>query len=398
MFLLECTSSSFLEGNSATFLGSIMTLAVLCFFGTVSRKKNKGDNDGSDAVTHEDIQSDDDVIIRNSNNFVQNLLSLICRRTREFFLREGERHVNRLEEDNYRILCNAIAKSKEENNPRKSEMLTLANDLQFKTAAYQTNYLGLRDKMEELYRNIIDSSEEFLSSFFYSFLFCIFVFIVDSLTCVNSWCINAVCLVSINSFIYWSFVWGYYCFTIKGRKSSSSFILYEFKAVTSIVIPLIPLAIVTLLGCFTSFSPVVITSIYIGIIFALAIIAINKLTHKKLTVFTHYFSLIHFVLLVVSVIAFCVLYNGILGKELIFGKEDARILSILFAVSSGLLFPLFVPLLRFRWEIISSLSEFKKSTATYLRENSEMKKQLEEHFNLLAMVKAVDPDASNPTP
>ena len=66
LLVLLCT---FLSGNSATFLGSIMTLAVLCFFGS-------------------------DNIEKNSNNFIQNLLLIICKRTKAFLSREGDNFVD----------------------------------------------------------------------------------------------------------------------------------------------------------------------------------------------------------------------------------------------------------------------------------------------------------------
>ena len=89
LLVLLCT---FLSGNSATFLGSIMTLAVLCFFGS-------------------------DNIEKNSNNFIQNLLLIICKRTKAFLSREGDNFVDVLKKRNYKVLYSAIAKSKEENNP-----------------------------------------------------------------------------------------------------------------------------------------------------------------------------------------------------------------------------------------------------------------------------------------
>mgnify|MGYP001249770647 FL=1 len=117
--VLLCT---FLSGNSATFLGSIMTLAVLCFFGS-------------------------DNIEKNSNNFIQNLLLIICKRTKAFLSREGDNFVDVLKKRNYKVLYSAIAKSKEENNPRKQEMLSLVNELQFLTVEYQTSYFTLRDNV-----------------------------------------------------------------------------------------------------------------------------------------------------------------------------------------------------------------------------------------------------------
>lgn len=166
-----------------------MTLAVLCFFGS-------------------------DNIEKNSNNFIQNLLLIICKRTKAFLSREGDNFVDALKKRNYKVLYSAIAKSKEENNPRKQEMLSLVNELQFLTVKYQTSYFSLRNNVDNLYKNITQAPE-FLSSFFYSFLFCIFIFIFDCFWGAIKWCIDTVSLVSITSFIYWLYIWSYYWISIK---------------------------------------------------------------------------------------------------------------------------------------------------------------------------------------
>lgn len=132
---------SFLDGNSATFLGAIMTLAVLCFFGTdIEEGKVKKTN--STKLKEKN----------NGSNFIQKLLSIIVVRALEFLKREEATHVETLKIDNYETLSNAIAKSEEKTNPYKQEMLSLANNLQFLTVKYQTDIMTLRLDIEYFMR------------------------------------------------------------------------------------------------------------------------------------------------------------------------------------------------------------------------------------------------------
>lgn len=342
-----------------------MTLAVLCFFGS-------------------------DNIEKNSNNFIQNLLLIICKRTKAFLNREGDNFVDVLKKRNYKVLYSAIAKSKEENNPRKQEMLSLVNELQFLTVKYQTSYFTLRDNVDNLYKNIT-KAPEFLSSFFYSFLFCIFVFIFDCFGGSVKWCIDTVSLVSITSFIYWIYIWSYYWISIKERNPSNDDILYEFKFTTCIKILFSLISITFLIGLLPIPGSLSMTIIYISIIIFLAIGAIIKFKKKGSSIFTHYFNLIHFTLILISISAFAISYNVLLDKELIFNKTFALTSSISFAIFSGLFFPLFVPLFRFRREITKSINKFKESTEKFKMEDTKKSKELEEHFSLLFKLRSLDP-------
>ena len=360
--VLLCT---FLSGNSATFLGSIMTLAVLCFFGS-------------------------DNIEKNSNNFIQNLLLIICKRTKAFLSREGDNFVDVLKKRNYKVLYSAIAKSKEENNPRKQEMLSLVNELQFLTVEYQTSYFTLRDNVDNLYKNIT-KAPEFLSSFFYSFLFCIFIFIFDCFGGSIKWCIDTVSLVSITSFIYWLYIWSYYWISIKERNPSNGDILYEFKLTTCIKILFSLILSTFVIGLLPFLGSWSMTIVYVLAIIVLAIGAIFKFKKKGASIFTHYFNLIHFTLILLSISILSILYNVSLDKELIFNETFALISSISFAIFSGLFFPLFVPLLRFRREITKSIKKFKESTEKFKIEDTKKSKELEEHFSFLLKLRSLDP-------
>ena len=357
--VLLCT---FLSGNSATFLGSIMTLAVLCFFGS-------------------------DNIEKNSNNFIQNLLLIICKRTKAFLSREGDNFVDVLKKRNYKVLYSAIAKSKEENNPRKQEMLSLVNELQFLTVEYQTSYFTLRDNVDNLYKNIT-KAPEFLSSFFYSFLFCIFIFIFDCFGGSIKWCIDTVSLVSITSFIYWLYIWSYYWISIKERNPSNGDILYEFKLTTCIKILFSLILSTFVIGLLPFLGSWSMTIVYVLAIIVLAIGAIFKFKKKGASIFTHYFNLIHFTLILLSISILSILYNVLLDKELIFNETFALISSISFAIFSGLFFPL---LLRFRREITKSIKKFKESTEKFKIEDTKKSKELEEHFSFLLKLRSLDP-------
>jgi hypothetical protein len=230
-----------------------------------------------------------------------------------------------------------------------------------------------------------------LSSFFYSFLFCIFIFIFDCFWGAIKWCIDTVSLVSITSFIYWLYIWSYYWISIKERNPSNGDILYEFKLTTCIKILFSLILSTFVIGLLPFLGSWSMTIVYVLAIIVLAIGAIFKFKKKGASIFTHYFNLIHFTLILLSISILSILYNVLLDKELIFNETFALISSISFAIFSGLFFPLFVPLLRFRREITKSIKKFKESTEKFKIEDTKKSKELEEHFSFLLKLRSLDP-------
>ena len=135
-----------------------------------------------------------DIIIKNSdNNFIRELLSLIAQRALEFIKRETDKIVSLNRDNNYEVISKAIAESDNEQNPYKTEMLGLANDLQFLTVKLQNEALNRRRSIQ-FFSNRITYQDltELLSSSFYSFTFCIIVLLTDCIAGKNPWCINAI--------------------------------------------------------------------------------------------------------------------------------------------------------------------------------------------------------------
>lgn len=207
---------SFLNGNSATFLATISTLAVLCFFGLKSEPEEKNDErkeQDNSKVTDKESEMSSKV---SDNNFIRELLSLIARRALEFINRETNKIVRLNRDNNYEVISKAIAESDSSKNPYKAKMLDLANDLQFLTVNLQNEAL-IRSRNIQNFSNKITYKDltEVLTSPFYSFMFCIIVLSADCIAGTNIWCINAIGILACLSTIYWGLIWFYYYNSIK---------------------------------------------------------------------------------------------------------------------------------------------------------------------------------------
>lgn len=385
---------SFLDGNSATFLATISTLAVLCFFGLKSESEEKIDEQ-KEQDNSKDTDKDPEASNKVSdNNFIRELLSLIARRALEFIKRETEKIVSLNRDNNYEVISKAIAESDSNQNPYKSEMLSLANDLQFLTVNLQNEALT-RARDIQVFSNKITYKDltEVLTSPFYSFMFCIIVLSTDCIAGTNPWCINAIGILACLSFIYWCLIWIYYYNSIKNRQLSSKYaIVYEFKKKNYIR------NIISILGGYTLLCYVclyfdilyIIAYIWIPIVLFYVIYLIVKFHKAKhnCSIFTHYFNFVHLIFELVFIAGICIIQHSF-GCKPIFGAEFAKISSIVFALSNGLIFPLIIPIIRLNREINNTMHELDKLTKKYTKDNTKYKKKLEDYFDLIYKIKGL---------
>lgn len=386
---------SFLDGNSATFIATISTLAVLCFFGMKNETEEKTNDNRKEKDNSTTSGKESDIIIKNSdNNFIRELLSLIAQRALEFIKRETDKIVSLNRDNNYEVISKAIAESDNEQNPYKTEMLGLANDLQFLTVKLQNEALNRRRSIQ-FFSNRITYQDltELLSSSFYSFTFCIIVLLTDCIAGKKPWCINAIGMLACLSSAYWCLIWIYYYNSIKDRQLSNKYaIVYEFKKKNYIRNIISILSGYALLCYICSYFNIlhVATYVWIPIVILYVIYLIIKFHHARheCSIFTHYFNLVHLSFELVFIAGICIIqYFG--GCKPIFDAEFVRILSILFALSSGLVFPLIIPVLRLNKEINNTISELKKLTRQYTKDNERYKKKLEDYFDTLNKIQVL---------
>lgn len=371
MILLQTSSALFLDGNSATFVAAIMTWTILCFFGTRVTKKNKS------------LQLE-------SSNFMQALLLMVCDRALAILTNTQNDSIAKSETENLRIFSKIIAESDEKNNPYKDKMMELVNKLQFKTVTFYTSYLGQSKRVKSLHQKVTTDTIEFFSSFFYSFLFCVFILCVDCLGDSNmSWLINMVCLIAIVSYIYWIFIWAHYCWSIKKREKNTEPVKYEFKFWTCILAFVFITAIIGLSNIF-NISTETMNYIYLIIFFCTGIFAMFNYIKRGKCVFTHYFNLIHFFLIVFYISVICWFQDKVFNNDIVFTVNQAKILCVTFVIFSGLIFPLFIPIFRFRWEIFRTIRTFNKAKKTYIKETYKIKKDLDLYFNDLIKLKSLN--------
>lgn len=319
-------------------------------------------------------------------------MSIIVVRALEFLKREEATHVETLKIDNYETLSNAIAKSEEKTNPYKQEMLSLANNLQFLTVKYQTDIMTLRLDIEYFYEKITYYDiTEFLSSFFYSFLFCIFVLTSDCFCGSTKYCIDMVSLISIISFLYWIFIWIYYCISIKDRAVNGNGIAHEFTLKKSVLYFLIFTLTTSGISLLFHLSSLLMTIIYISIIVISALFLIIKFVRKKrmYSIFTHYFNLIHLGIVIFSIGIFCGTQYLFLDTEFVFDASFAKISSISFALLSSLIFPLAIPLFRFTKEVNRAVKKCRILTIEFTEENQKKKLELEDYFSTLFKLRSL---------
>ncbi|MCG0318401.1 hypothetical protein [Phocaeicola vulgatus] len=385
---------SFLNGNSATFLATISTLAVLCFFGLKSEPEEKNDErkeQDNSKVTDKESEMSSKV---SDNNFIRELLSLIARRALEFINRETNKIVRLNRDNNYEVISKAIAESDSSKNPYKAKMLDLANDLQFLTVNLQNEAL-IRSRNIQNFSNKITYKDltEVLTSPFYSFMFCIIVLSADCIAGTNIWCINAIGILACLSTIYWGLIWFYYYNSIKNRQLSTKYaIVYEFKKKNYVRNIIFILGGYTLFCYACSFFNVlyIATYIWIPIVILYIIYLIIKFHRAKhaCSIFTHYFNLVHLIFELIFITGICTI-QYFFGCEPIFDDKFARISSVLFALCNGLIFPLIIPIIRLKKEINNTIHELEKLTKKYTEDNTKYKKELEDYFDIIYKIKGL---------
>ena len=351
-----------------------MTLAVLCFFGSIK-------------LYAQDAKSKIDEIHPNNANFIQGILEIICRRTSAFY-DDGHINVQKANDRyNFAYLLSAVSKSDDSKNPFKTDMLELLNNLQFITVEYQNSYYASKKRVDALIKNAINAPE-FLSTFFYSFLFCVLVFIFDCFGGTCQWSVNAVCWISIISTLYWVMIWIYYWCTISSRDNKQRDIVYVFKFSTCSIVLVLSLVISLGSVCWLG------NSIYVPIVIALVVLLIGlfamiKFRKRKYSIFSHYFNLIHIGIVVIYSCALCAAIPFICETDniFVFNGAWAKYLVISCALMTGLIFPLAIPIIRVRREVAKAISEFKSATTNYLKEREKKIRELNELFNQFVIIR-----------
>lgn len=271
-----------LDGNCATFIASIMTLSVLCFFN--SRKNIR------QTILTRWRQFED------KSNYIQGLLEDMFERASSFFAR-NEQQVIRNIKTHKKMSTDAIRKSFESDH---NAALGQLNKIQVKISGYQNVYFECRKNISIL-RDKLTLRPEFMSSFFFAFLFCLFVLTVDCLARPfesMQWFKNVVFYVSGSSLLFLFSVWGFYAFSIKKVRLNKEPITYEFKIRTIIIMVIFTNTLLALV----SFK-LQITEINAHLLFAMSVllsmIYMNyELVKRRKCMFTRYFILVHFIIIV----------------------------------------------------------------------------------------------------
>lgn len=361
-------------GDMITFLGTIMTLTVLCFFTTRNSYSNKNTEE------HE---------LLSDSNFMYNLLHLFVKRVFALMNEEGEKIIKTIEDESsqIKILLNAIASSQEEKNPYKQKMLILANEIQMLTLDYQTKYLSLCDDVKNLNNIIIKSPTEFLSAFFYTFLFCVFVLSIECLFPSYEWLTDVLGFVTVTSFLYWVLIWCNYCISLKKRKVDTPIIVYEFKIIS---IFRFLIGVVVSIFLFWCLNDVNIIVCYICIcMLGGGYLLFDKVKKKEYCIFTYYFCLIHFILVIMFFLMCCSVYHFILENQPLFNNSLVLKWSLIFAIFNGLLLPLLVPSFRLIWEVFRVKIKFKKDTKRYQKESVQKTIELNKYFQFLIQLRSL---------
>lgn len=313
-------TDSFL-GNSATFLGCIFTLVVLCLF-------------------------------FDEANYILRLLKLILSESKDEVEREVHQHENTLKE------ATKNAKDIESEFPVEnisSNNLLMMNRLQTLSTLSQSAVFRMK-RLSELIKRL-DLSDEFVGSSLYTFLFCIIVFIADELyidskdVTIGLYCLNAVYLFSLISIYIWLLKWIYFCFHIDNRKLSPSRRYHFNWLITSVLIlglPAVSVGACFLIDKFSTFEAdynAYLHFFLIGVAI-LGIIAIIVFWNNEFR-FTISFIMRHFICIISSMSILFFIVGKIETVTIIASPEFVRRIALLAALLTGIILPFLIPLCKF---------------------------------------------------
>ncbi len=350
-----------LDGNCATFIASIMTMSVLCFFN--SKKKNKADNPNMQGL------------LEDKSNYIQGLLEDMFERASSFFAR-NEQQVIRNIKTHEKVSTDAIRNSFESDHSAALEQL---NKIQVKISGYQNVYLECRKNIWVL-REKLTLRPEFMSSFFFAFLFCLFVLTVDSLVYPfesTQWLKNVVFYVSGSSLLFLFSVWGFYIFSIKKVRINKEPITYEFRIRTIIIMVVFTNVLLALVSLKLQITEVIAHLLFAVSVLLSMIYMIYELVKRRKCMFTRYFMLVHFIIIVLHAFVFCVLQNFYVGNTYVVSNRLVSFCSICSALLGGLIFPFFVPLLRMIFEVEWSNYKLKRAEKDLKDSVDDMIRKLE---------------------
>lgn len=115
----------------------------------------------------------------------------------------------------------------------------------------------------------------------------------------------------------------------------------------------------------------------------------DKVKKKEYCIFTYYFCLIHFILVIMFFLICCSVYHFILENQPLFNNSLVLKLSLIFAIFNGLLLPLLVPSFRLIWEVFRVKIKFKKDTKRYQMESVQKTIELNKYFQFLIQLRSL---------
>lgn len=351
-----------LLGNSTTFLGCLFTLVVLCFF----IDKNNFIFGLIRSILKESIDESDEVLKDHDNMITKTYNSA----------NEIQKTFSELAKDDHDL---------------HQEGLTLLNNTELLVMTSRTISISMKD-LQNTY-NGIKKGDEFVSSFLYSFLFCIVIFVCDeffvgSVSSVSNFCLNLVFVFSIITLFLWIAKWFYFLFHINKRDASICY-KYNFGYILTfgliLGIPLISVLISYLFSKYLELDFSFIILFYLIIVVGVGTFAMVKFWKNKFR-FTSYFVLSHFFCILISIIVMLFI-AGFVYKDAIVGAIQVRRLALCTTLLIGFIFPLFIPLLKMRFNIRTinkkAEVEIKRFRARLDTVNSEQNSYMQKVGNYL---------------
>lgn len=310
---------SFLE-NSATFLGCIFTLVVLCF-------------------------------LFDKNNFVFNLLSSILKESRDEVVSEIKQLEDKVKkkfqeaQDIEKVFSDS---GKSEMTKEQLDMINLNQSLSLLSQSALFRAQSLDGVMKMLRKG-----DEFVSSFLYTFLYCLVVFVFDELydspvSDLGKFCLNYVFIFSLISVFIWILKWVYFWGHIDNRKNTPAK-KYQFNLMIScalvIGLPALCILVMMLLEYALSlhFEYWVWILLFLGATLAIGLRAIYLFWNNEYR-FTSFFVMSHFFCIMLSLFLMMAGSAYFASQTLFVDPIGVRRISLLTALLTGLILPFITPL------------------------------------------------------